>query len=83
MAGGVGAGSFFLCTLRGGFRLDYTADTLILLLRKLVAQLIQHILQMLLQGFIPEMLLDGILPTPVNPQCDVYMIRHLSCPPSP
>lgn len=26
--------------------------------------------------------LDGFLPTPVDPQCDVYMIRHLSCPPS-
>ena len=35
--------------------------------QELVAQLIQHILQMLLQGFTFEMLLDGILPSPVDP----------------
>ena len=83
MVGSIGAGGFFLCTLCGILRVDLGTDALILTFWELVAQLIQHILQMLLQGFILEMLLDGILPSPVDPQCDVYMICHLSCPPSP
>ena len=82
MVGGVGAGCFFLRAPRGILCVDLGTDAFVFLLWELVAQLVQHILQMLLQGFIPEMLFDGILPTPVDPQCDVYMIRHLSCPPS-
>ena len=78
MVGSVGAGCFFLCTLRDIFCVDLGTDALILTLRKLIAQLVQHILQMLLQGFILEMLLDGYLPSPVDPQRDVYMICHLT-----
>ena len=82
MVGGVGAGGRPRFTLCGILCVDLGTDAFVFLLRELVAQLIQHIFQMLLQGFTFEMLLDGILPTPVDPQCDVYMIRHLSCPPS-
>ena len=82
MVGGVGAGGLFLRAPRGILRVDLGTDAFVLTFWELVAQLIQHIFQMLLQGFTFEMLLDGILPTPVDPQCDVYMIRHLSCPPS-
>lgn len=82
MVGGVGAGSLPRFTLRDVLRIDLGTDVLILTLREMVAHLIQYILQMFLQGFILEMLLDGILPSPVDPQCDVYMICHLSCPPS-
>ena len=67
MVGGISAGRFFLRTLCGSFRLDRTADARILPLRKLIAQLVQYILQMLLQGFVPEMLLDSIFPTLVDP----------------
>ena len=67
MVGGISAGRFFLRTLRGGFRLDRTADALILPLWKLIAQLVQNILQMFLQSFVPEMLLDSIFPTLVDP----------------
>lgn len=83
MVDGISSGRFFLRTLRGGFRLDCTADTLILLLRKPIAKLVQYILQMLLQGFILEMLLDSIFPTLVDPQNDFFLLCHISCPPSP
>ncbi len=59
MVGSVGAGRFFLCTLRDIFCVDLGTDALILTFRELIAQLVQHILQMLLQGFILEMLFDG------------------------
>ena len=78
MVGGVGAGCFFLRAPRGILRVDLGTDALILTFWELVAQLIQHILQMLLQGFILEMLFNGILPSPVDPQRDVYMICHLT-----
>lgn len=78
MVGGVGTGSLPRFTLRDVLRIDLGTDALILTLRELVAQLIQHILQMLPQGFILEMLFNGILPSPVDPQCDVYMICHLT-----
>ena len=83
MVGGVGAGRFFLCTLCDILRIDLGTDAFVFTLRKLIAQLVQHVLQMLLQGLILEMLFKGILPSPVDPQRDVYMICHLSCPPSP
>ena len=78
MVGGVGAGCFFLCAPRGILRVNFGTDAFVFLLRELVAQLIQYILQMFLQGFILEMLFNGILPSPVDPQCDVYMICHLT-----
>ena len=81
MVGGVGAGSFFLRAPRGVLRVDLGTDAFVFLLRELVAQFIQHILQMLPQGIIPEMLLDGILPTPVDPQNDFFLLCHISCPP--
>ena len=67
MVGSISARRFFRCPPCGRFRLNLVADALILLLWKLVAQLVQYILQMLLQGFAIEMLLDGIFPTPVYP----------------
>ena len=67
MVGGVGAGCFFLRAPRGILRVDLGTDAFVLTFWELVAQLIQHILQMLLQGFTFEMLLDGILPSPVDP----------------
>ena len=83
MVDGISSSRFFLRTLRGGFRLDRTADALILTLRKLIAQLVQHILQMLLQSFILEMFFNGPFPTMVDPQNDFFLLRHISCPPSP
>ena len=78
MVGGVGAGCFFLRAPRGILRVDLGTDAFVLTFWELVAKLIQHIFQMLLQGFIPEMLFNGILPSPVDPQRDVYMICHLT-----
>ena len=78
MVSGIGTGSLPRFTLRDVLRIDLGIDAFVFLLRELVAQLIQYILQMLLQGFILEMLFNGILPSPVEPQRDVYMIRHLS-----
>ena len=48
MVGGVGAGRFFLCTLRDILCVDLGTDAFILTFWELVAQLVQHILQMLL-----------------------------------
>ena len=74
MVGGISSGCFFLRTLCGCFRLDCTADTLILPFRKPIAKLVQYILQMLLQGFILEMLLDSTFPTLVDPQNDFFLL---------
>ena len=49
-------------------------DALILPFRKLIAQLVQHILQMLLQGFIIEMFLNGPFPSLVDPQNDFFLL---------
>ena len=78
MVGGVGAGGLPRFTLCGILCVDLGTDAFVFLLRELVAQRIQHILKMFLQGFILEMLLDGYLPSPVDPQRDVYMICHLT-----
>ena len=67
MVGGISSGSLFLCTLRGSFRLNHIADTLILMCWKLIAQLVHYILEMLLQGFILEMSFNGLLPSMVQP----------------
>ena len=74
MVGRISAGCFFLRTLCGCFRLDCTADALILPFRKLIAKLIQHILQMLLQSFIIEMFLNGPFPSLVDPQNDFFLL---------
>ena len=68
------AGCFLLCALCGSFRMDCTADALILPFRKLIAKLIQHILQMLLQSFIIEMFLNGPFPSLVDPQNDFFLL---------
>ena len=74
MVGRISAGCFLLCALCGSFRLDCTADALILPFRKLIAKLIQHILQMLLQSFIIEMFLNGPFPSLVDPQNDFFLL---------
>ena len=74
MVGRISAGCFLLCALCGSFRLDCTADALILPFRKLIAKLIQHILQMLLQVFVLEVLLDSTFPAPVDPQNDFFLL---------
>ena len=74
MVGRISAGCFLLCALCGSFRLDRTADALILPFRKLIAKLIQHILQMLLQSFIIEMFLNGPFPSLVDPQNDFFLL---------
>ena len=74
MVGGISAGRFLLCALCSSFRMDCTADALILPLRKLIAQLVQHILQMLLQSFIIEMFLNGPFPSLVDPQNDFFLL---------
>ena len=74
MVGRISAGCSLLCALCGSFRLDCTADALILPFRKLIAKLIQHILQMLLQSFIIEMFLNGPFPSLVDPQNDFFLL---------
>ena len=80
MVGGISSGRFFLRTLCGSFRLDCTADTLILPFRKPIAKLVQHSFQMLLQRLTHEVLFNGVLPPPVQPQDDFFMLCHAHRP---
>ena len=50
MVSGISSGRFFRCTPCGCFRLNLMTNTLILSLWKLITQLVQYILQMLLQS---------------------------------
>ena len=69
---------FFTQQLLNILRVDLGTDAFVLTFWELVAKLIQHIFQMLLQGFIPEMLLNGIFPSPVDPQHDFFLPCHLN-----
>ena len=50
MVSGISSSRFFRCTPCGRFRLNLMTDARILSLWKLITQLVQYILQMLLQS---------------------------------
>ena len=81
--GGVRAGCFHRLPRDAGLLLNLIADTGILLVREPVAQLIQHIVQMLLQRFTLELFLNGHSPAPVDPEDDLFLLCHLSHQPFP
>lgn len=51
--------------------LDLSVDAVILLLRKLAAHLIDGILQMLLQRFALQVFAQSVVPSLVQPECDI------------
>ena len=81
--GGICAGRFHRLPRDAGLLLNLIADTGILLVREPVAQLIQHIVQMLLQRFTLELFLNGHSPAPVDPEDDLFLLCHLSHQPFP
>ena len=81
--GGICAGRFHCLPCDASFLLNLIADTGILLVREPVAQLIQHIVQMLLQRFTLELFLNGHSPAPVDPEDDLFLLCHLSHQPFP